>query len=98
MNNYTAMISINDDQGGDRYAFEVTWRSEGDRPNAPAPFFDDVRACRDSVRQRFLSRNDRCADIDGFPNRQNKDQGTHPGPWRRNERGRLKQGTFIYDR
>ena len=54
MNNYSAVLNINDDQGGgDHYAFEVTWRSEGDRPDAPAPFFDDVRACQDSVRQRF---------------------------------------------
>jgi hypothetical protein len=74
MNNYTALVSINDDQGGgDHYAFEVTWRSEGDRPNAPAPFFDDVRACQDSVRQRFLSRNGRGAylDFDGSADRQN---------------------------
>jgi hypothetical protein len=74
MNNYTALLSINDDQGGgDHYAFEVTWRSEGDLPNAPAPFFDDVRACQDSVRQRFLSRNGRGSyiDFDGSANRQN---------------------------
>jgi hypothetical protein len=78
MNNYSALLSINDDQGGgDHYAFEVTWRSEGDRPNAPAPFFDDVRACQDSVRQRFLSRNGRGAyiDFDGFADRQNQGQG-----------------------
>lgn len=78
MNNYTALISINDDQGGgDHYAFEVTWRSDGDRPNAPAPFFDDVRACQDSVRQRFLSRNGRGAYIDFYDSadRQNQYQG-----------------------
>jgi hypothetical protein len=78
MNNYTALFSINDDQGGgDHYAFEVTWRSEGDRPNAPAPFFDDIRACQDSVRQRFLSRNARGAylDFDGSADRQNQGQG-----------------------
>ncbi len=80
MNNFTALLSINDDQGGgDHYAFEVTWRSEGgDRPNAPAPFFDDVRACQDAVRQRFLSKNGRGAyiDFDGSANRQdqNKDR------------------------
>jgi len=75
MNNYTASFSINDDQGGgDHYAFEVTWRLEGDRPNAPAPFFDDIRACQDSVRQRFLSRNGRGAyiDFDGSAERQNQ--------------------------
>ena len=78
MNNYTALVSINDDQGGgDHYAFEVTWRSEGERPNAPAPFFDDVRACQDSVRQRFLSRNGRGSyiDFDGSADRQNQNQG-----------------------
>jgi len=78
MNNYTALVSINDDQGGgDHYAFEVVWRSEGDRPNAPAPFFDDIRACQDSVRQRFLSRNGRGAyiDFDGSADRQDQDKG-----------------------
>jgi hypothetical protein len=78
MNNYTALFSINDDQGGgDHYAFEVTWRLEGDRPNAPAPFFDDIRACQDSVRQRFLSRNGRGAyiDFEGSAGRQNQGQG-----------------------
>jgi hypothetical protein len=78
MNNYTAVFSINDDQGGgDHYAFEVTWGSEGNRPDAPAPFFDDVRACQDSVRQRFLSRNGRGAylDFEGSADRQNQNQG-----------------------
>jgi len=65
MNNYTALLAINDDQGGgDHYAFETTWRLEDNRPDAPAPFFDDIRACQDSVRQRFLSRNGRGAYID----------------------------------
>jgi hypothetical protein len=33
MNNYTATFAINDDQGGgDHYAFEVTWRSDGTCP------------------------------------------------------------------
>jgi len=76
-NNYTALCSINDDQGGgDHYAFEVTWGSEGDRPNAPAAFFDDIRACQDSARQRFLSRNGRGAyvDFDGSAERQNQNQ------------------------
>ena len=79
MNNSTALIAISDDQGGgDHYAFEVTWRSEGgDRPNAPAPFFDDVRACQESVRQRFLSKNGRGAylDFDGQADRQNQNPG-----------------------
>jgi hypothetical protein len=78
MNNYTALFSINDEQGGgDHYAFEVTWRLEGDGRNAPAPFFDDVRACQDSVRQRFLGRNGRGAyiDFDGSSDRQNQNQG-----------------------
>jgi hypothetical protein len=65
-NNFTAFVAISDDQGGgDHYAFEANWRSEGgDRPNAPAPFFDDVRACQDAVRQRFLSKNGRGAYLD----------------------------------
>jgi hypothetical protein len=77
MNNYTALLSINDDQGGgDHYAFEVTWRLDGDRPNTPAPFFDDVRACQDAVRQRFLSKNGRGAyiDFDDSPDRQRQDR------------------------
>lgn len=77
MNNYTALILINDDQGGgDHYAFEVTWRSDGGGPNAPAPFFDDVRACQDAVRQRFLSRNGRGAyiDFEGPAERQGQSQ------------------------
>src|ERR1044071_4568297 len=56
-NNYTAMITIEDRQGGgDNYGFEVTWRSEGveGSANSPAPFFDEVRVCQDMVRQRFL--------------------------------------------
>jgi hypothetical protein len=77
MNNYTAMISIEDRQGGgDNYAFEVTWRSEGDGKNAPAPFFDDVRACQDLVRQRFLTQNGRGSyvDFDTFADRQGQSQ------------------------
>lgn len=77
MNNYTAMIAIEDRQGGgDSYAFEVTWSSEGDVATAPAPFFDDVRACQDMVRQRFLSQNGRGSyiDFDNFANRQGQNQ------------------------
>jgi hypothetical protein len=45
MNNYTALIEINDTQGGgDNYAFEVSWRADADIATAPAPFFDDVRS------------------------------------------------------
>lgn len=71
------MFAIDDQQGGgDHYSFEVTWGAEGGRPNAAAPFFDDVRACQDSVRQRFLSRNGRDAyvDFDGSAERQNQGQ------------------------
>ena len=77
MNNYTAVLAINDDQGGgDHYAFEVTWRSEGGRPDAPAPFFDSVRACQDAVRQRFLSKNGRGSyiDFDESAERQSQDR------------------------
>lgn len=65
-NNFTAFITINDDQGGgDHYSFDVSWRGDGNRSNdGPAPFFDDIRACQDSVRQRFLSRNERSAYLD----------------------------------
>lgn len=82
MNNYTAMIAIDDRQGGgDNYAFEVTWRSDGDIATAPAPFFDDVRACQDMVRQRFLSQNGRGAyiDFDNFANRQGQNQDQYRG-------------------
>lgn len=77
MNNYSAVLAINDDQGGgDHYAFEITWKSEGDRPDAPAPFFDSVRACQDAVRQRFLSKNGRGAyiDFDESAERQSQNQ------------------------
>ena len=77
MNNYAAVFGINDDQGGgDHYAFEVMWGAEGNRPDAPAPFFDDVRACQDAVRQRFLGRNGRGSyiDFDGSADRQNQPQ------------------------
>jgi hypothetical protein len=78
MNNYTAMIAIEDRQGGgDTYSFEVTWRSEGDAGTAPAPFFDDVRACQDMVRQRFLSQNGRGSyiDFENFADRQGQNHG-----------------------
>jgi hypothetical protein len=77
MNNYTAMIAIEDRQGGgDNYAFEVTWSSQGDVVNAPAPFFDDVRACQDMVRQRFLTQNGRGSyiDFETFADRQGQNQ------------------------
>src|SRR5882724_7743469 len=66
MNNLTAMIAIDDAQGGgDNYAFEVTWQAEPDiAAAAPAPFFDDVRACQDAVRQRFMGQNGRGSYID----------------------------------
>ncbi|MCU1336345.1 MAG: hypothetical protein JWO19_1926 [Bryobacterales bacterium] len=83
MNNYTAMIAIEDRQGGgDEYAFEVTWNSQGDVVNAPAPFFDDVRACQDMVRQRFLTQNGRGSyiDFDNFADRQGQNQYDDRGP------------------
>jgi hypothetical protein len=78
MNNFTAMFAIDDRQGGgDNYAFEVTWLAETDLAAAPAPFFDDVRACQDAVRQRFLSQNGRGSyiDFDTFADRRSTDQG-----------------------
>lgn len=76
-NNYTAMIAIEDRQGGgDNYAFDVSWRAEGDVSNAPAPFFDDIRACQDMVRQRFTSQNGRGSyiDFESFADRQGMNQ------------------------
>ena len=67
MNNFTALIAIEDTQGGgDNYAFDATWLSEAgdDSVNAAAPFYDDVRACQESVRQTFRTRNGRSSYID----------------------------------
>jgi hypothetical protein len=55
-----------------------------------APFFDDVRACQDAVRQRFLSQNGRGSyiDFDGFAERDGQ------GPGRelvRNNRSRARE-------
>jgi hypothetical protein len=72
-NNYTAMFSVEDRQGGgDNYVFEVTWHADTDVTNVPAPFFDDVRACQDAVRQRFLAQNGRGSyiDFESFADRQ----------------------------
>ena len=80
MNNYTAVIAIEDQQGGgDNYAFEVTWQAEADVAMAPAPFFDDVRACQDTVRARFQSQNGRGSYIDfhGFADRFGQGQGQY---------------------
>jgi hypothetical protein len=96
MNNYTALITIDDPQGGgDNYAFEVTWRAASDVTAAPAPFFDDVRACQDSVRQRFMSQNGRGSYIDfnGFadrmvPGQQDRDRNQNPPQNRDFSRGR----------
>ncbi|MEO5924261.1 MAG: hypothetical protein ABIR70_10580 [Bryobacteraceae bacterium] len=71
-NNYTAMIAIEDRQGGgDNYSFDVSWAADTNIQNAPAPFFDDVRACQDVVRQKFLQKNGRGSyvDFDGFAGR-----------------------------
>ena len=77
-NNYTAMIAIDDPQGGgDNYACEVTWQAEANAAAAPAPFFDDVRACQDTVRARFQSQNGRGSyiDFDAFADGRGEDQG-----------------------
>jgi hypothetical protein len=76
-NNYTAMVAINDAQGGgDNYVFEVTWQAEPNVAAAPAPFFDDVRAGQDTVRARFQSQNGRGAyiDFDAFADRRGENQ------------------------
>jgi hypothetical protein len=99
MNNYTALISIEDRQGGgDNYAFEVSWRAEADIATAPAPFFDDVRACQEVVRQRFQSQNGRGAyiDFDNFADRRSQDQNGGPSrSWARNQ-GRNRGQESIY--
>src|SRR5204862_7514459 len=80
MNNYTAMMAIDDPQGGgDNYAFEGSWQAETDVAEAPAPFFDDVRACQDTVRARFQSQNGRGSYIDfhGFADRFGQGQGQY---------------------
>lgn len=84
MNNYTALISINDGQGGgDNYSFEASWQADADVQAAPAPFFDDVRACQEAVRQRFVSQNGRGSyiDFDTFAKRSG-DAGRNVGNWR----------------
>ena len=99
-NNYTATIVIEDRQGGgDNYAFDVSWRAEGnDVVNAPAPFFDEVRACQDLVRQTFLSRNRRGAyiDFENFADRQI--QGQSPGNGKGYAKGRNRDQEFIQGR
>jgi hypothetical protein len=81
-NNFTALVAIEDKQGGgDNYAFEVTWRAEADVAAAPAPFFDDVRACQDVVRLRFVQQNGRGSYVDFVPfaDRQGSNQGRGRG-------------------
>src|SRR5205807_8402912 len=87
MNNYTALVAIDDSQGGgDNYSFEVTWHAEADIAAAPAPFFDDVRACQETVRQRFQAQNGRGSYIDfnNFAERQG--QGQYQGQGQGQER------------
>jgi len=99
-NNYTAMLTVEDRQGGgDNYAFEVTWRAEANITNAPAPFFDDVRACQEIVRQRFTAQNGRGSyvDFETFADRQNvaQDRG---GNYRNQGRGRGQDQERIQGR
>jgi hypothetical protein len=89
MNNYTAIVAIEDRQGGgDNYTFEVTWQADAGTQAAAAPFFDEVRACQDAVRQRFLGQNGRGAyiDFDGFADR--REEGRYRGQDRASERSR----------
>jgi hypothetical protein len=89
-NNFTAMILIEDRQGGgDNYAFDVTWQSDGATTNVPAPFFDEVRACQDMVRESFLRRNGRGSyiDFDSFADR----QGGGPGQGKSRGKGRNQE-------
>ena len=101
MNNYTALMSIEDRQGGgDNYAFEVSWRAEADIATAPAPFFDDVRACQDAVRQRFLSQNGRGSyiDFDGFADRRGFELDRGQGRYSRQYPGRSRGQESIQGR
>ena len=96
MNNYTALMSIADLQGGgDNYAFEVSWRAEADITSAPAPFFDDVRACQEIVRQRFASQNGRGSYIDFNNFADRRDSG---GPGRGVGRGQNRGQETIQGR
>lgn len=92
LNNYTALFTIEDRQGGgDNYAFEVKWMSEAAANGAPSAFFDEVRACQDVVRKRFLSQNGRGAylDFDQFADRQGRN---FRGGERRGQENELIQG------
>jgi hypothetical protein len=94
-NNYTAMFSVEDRQGGgDNYEFEVTWRAEADVANVPAPFFDDVRACQDAVRQRFIAQNGRGSyiDFEAFADRQGAGSDRSQGQGRARGQGWRDQG------
>jgi hypothetical protein len=96
-NNFTAMIEIEDRQGGgDNYAFEVTWRAETQAASWQAPFFDDVRACQDVVRQRFLSQNGRGSyiDFESFADRQGEGRGQYANQGRGRARG-LRNDTIT---
>jgi hypothetical protein len=76
-NNYTALLAIEDRQGGgDYYTFDVSWAAEANVQTAPAPFFDNVRACQDVVRQSFLQKNGRGSyiDFDNFADRHDEDR------------------------
>jgi hypothetical protein len=94
-NNFTATIVIEDPQGGGgSYAFEASWRG-GDEdmgrgaPPPPAAFFDDVRACQDTVRQRFLSQNGRGSyvDFDRFADRRDGGNAGNGAGWGRGRAG-----------
>jgi hypothetical protein len=101
MNNYTATISIADTQnGGDNYAFEVSWRAEPVVATAPAPFFDDVRACQDLVRQRFATQNGRGSyiDFETFADRQRLNQNPGGERGQAQNRGRNRDQETIQGR
>jgi hypothetical protein len=101
MNNYTATMSIVDPQnGGDNYAFEVSWRADTDVATAPAPFFDDVRACQETVRQRFVSQNRRGSyiDFENFADRQGPDQDRGRGRGQGQNYGRNRNQETIRGR
>ena len=62
--------------------------------NAPAPFFDDVRACQDTVRQRFTAQNGRGSyiDFDGFADRQSASPNRSQGQGQSRGQGWRDQG------
>ena len=67
---------------------------------APAPFFDDVRACQDAVRQRFQGQNGRGSyiDFESFADRTGEDRDRGQGQDRGRGQGRNRGQESIQGR